>query len=82
MRDERLEVSVSFDERRGYIASAPDLRQPVTALSLGGLRRRIEAMMLPAAPLIILHLNRAARLERDRRRLTGRPRRSFAGTPP
>ena len=39
MRDERLEVSVTFDER-GYIGSAPELRQAVVALSLGGLRRR------------------------------------------
>jgi hypothetical protein len=44
MRDERLEVSVTFDER-GYIGSAPELRQPVTALSLGGLRRRIECCL-------------------------------------
>ena len=28
MREERLEVSVTFDERHGYIASAPELRQP------------------------------------------------------
>ena len=49
MRDERFEVSCDV-ERRGYIASAPELRQPVTALSLGGLRqaglevhRRIDA---------------------------------------
>ena len=47
MRDERLEVSVTFDERRGYVASAPELRSPVTALSLGGLRRRIEVLLLP-----------------------------------
>jgi hypothetical protein len=26
MREERLEVSVTFDERHGYIASAPELR--------------------------------------------------------
>jgi hypothetical protein len=39
MRDERLEVRESFDERCGYIGTAPELRQPVTALSLGGLRR-------------------------------------------
>jgi hypothetical protein len=38
MREERFEVSVTFDERRGYVAKAPELRQPVTALSLGGLR--------------------------------------------
>ena len=30
MRDERPEVSVTFDERRGYVASAPALRSPVT----------------------------------------------------
>jgi hypothetical protein len=71
MRDERLEVSVTFDERRGYIASAPELRQPVTALSLGGLRRRIEALMLPDDVHIVLQLDRAARLERDRRRRGG-----------
>ena len=28
MREERLEVSVTFDERHGYIGSAPELRQP------------------------------------------------------
>jgi hypothetical protein len=37
----------TFDAQRGYIASAPELLQPVTALSLGGLRRRIEALLLP-----------------------------------
>ena len=26
MREERLEVSVTFDERHGYIGSAPELR--------------------------------------------------------
>ena len=30
MREERLEVSVTFDER-GYIGSAPELRQAVVA---------------------------------------------------
>ena len=43
MREERLEVSVTFDER-GYIGSARELRSPVVALSLGGLRRKIEAL--------------------------------------
>ena len=46
MRDERFEVTVTFDERRGYIASAPELRQPVVELSLGGLRKRIEIALL------------------------------------
>ena len=37
---DRLAVSVTFDERRGYVGTAPALRQPVAALSLNGLRRR------------------------------------------
>ena len=68
MREERLEVSVTFDERRGYIASAPELRQPVVALSLGGLRRRIEIAMLPDNVRIVLQLDGLAERERRRRR--------------
>ena len=34
MRDERLEVSVTFDERHGYVASAPELRSAVVALGV------------------------------------------------
>ena len=47
MSSDRLEVSVTFDERLGYVGTAPELREPVVALSLGGLRRRIEALLLP-----------------------------------
>jgi hypothetical protein len=71
MRDERFEVTVSFDERRGYVASHPKLRSPVTALSLGGLRRHIEALMLPDSVDVRLMLDRAALRERDRRRRGG-----------
>jgi hypothetical protein len=39
MRDERFEVRVYLRPGEGYIGSAPELRQPVVALSLGGLRR-------------------------------------------
>jgi hypothetical protein len=67
MRDERFEVRVSFDAGRGYVASHPELRSPVTALSLGGLPRPIEALMMPD-DVITLNLDRAARRERDRRR--------------
>jgi hypothetical protein len=52
-----LEVSVTFDERHGYIASAPELRSPVVALSLGGLRRRIEALMVPDSVDVVLQLD-------------------------
>jgi hypothetical protein len=71
MRDHRLEVSVSFDPRRGYFTTGSELPQSVTALSLGGLRRRIEVALLPDEPVVQLRLDRAARLERDRRRRGG-----------
>jgi hypothetical protein len=60
MRDERFEVTVTFDERRGYVATARELRQPVTALSLGGLRRRIEALLLPDSVNVRLMLDCSA----------------------
>jgi hypothetical protein len=71
MSGDRLEVSVTFDPAKGYVASAPDLRSPVVALSLGGLRRRVEALMLPDDVIVVLALDRAARLERDARRRGG-----------
>jgi hypothetical protein len=61
MSGERLEVSVSFEERRGYVGHVPDLAEPVVALSLGGLRRRIEALMLPDVVQIRLVLARQGR---------------------
>ena len=68
MRDERLEVSVTFDERRGYVGSATELRSPVVALSLGGLRRRIEIALLPDDVRVVLRLDGLAERERHRRR--------------
>ena len=73
MGNGRFNVAVSFDERRGYVGTHPELRSPVTALSLGGLHRKIEAALLPDVD-VRLALDRAACLERDRRRLQGRPR--------
>jgi hypothetical protein len=72
MRTRRLEVSVTFDERRGYVASAPGLRAPVVALSLGSLRRRIEAALMPEDVDVKLVLDRPARQERDHRRQLAR----------
>ena len=66
MSGKRLDVTVTYDAERGYVASAPELRQPVTAHSLGDLRRRIEALMLPDDPVITLILDRTA----ERRRAT------------
>jgi hypothetical protein len=61
MREERLEVSVTF-------ASAPELRSAVVARSLGGLRRKIEALLLPAEVEVRLMLDGLAERERHRRR--------------
>ena len=66
MSGDRLEVNVTFDER-GYIGSAPELRKPVVALSLGGLRRKIEALMVPDQPIVVLQLDGLAERERHRR---------------
>jgi hypothetical protein len=79
-KDGPFDVSVTFDERRGYVGTHPELQAPVTALSLGGLRRKVEAAMLPEEVIVMLSLDKVARLERDRRRLTGRTRPGFART--
>ena len=67
MSGDRLEVNVTFDER-GYIGSAPELRSPVMALSLGGLRRKIEIAMLPGDVSVVLQLDGLAERERHQRR--------------
>jgi hypothetical protein len=43
-------------------------------MSLGGLRRRIEALLLPDEVDVQLVLDRATRLERDQRRRGGAAR--------
>jgi hypothetical protein len=72
MPDERLEVIVTFDERRGYIASAPELREPIVALSLASLRRPIEVALLPDNVHIVLQLDGLAERERHRRQSLAR----------
>jgi hypothetical protein len=67
---DRLDIAVTFDPRHGYVATAPGL-PPVKALSLGGLRRRIEAALAPDDVNVRLVLDGAARRERDRRRGDG-----------
>ena len=74
-RSERLEVSVSFDPRRGYYTVGKELRAPVVALSLGGLRRRIEGALLPDHPMIVLQLDALAERERHRRQALPPPAR-------
>ena len=69
---DRLTVSVTFDPSIGYIGRLPELHEPIVALSLGGLRRKVEALMVPDKPIITLELDRGARRERDRRRAQAR----------
>ena len=74
---EKIFVDVTYDASRGYVGRSPDLRAPVVALSLSGLRHKIEALLSPAEVIVTLNLDKVARLERDRRRLSGRPRPGF-----
>jgi hypothetical protein len=71
MHSERLEVGVSFDPRRGYYTTASELPHSVSALSLSGLRRRVEAALLPDEPVVRLRLDAVAERERSRRRRQG-----------
>jgi len=73
-KDGRFDVAVTFDERRGYVGTHPELRAPVTALSLGGLRRKVEAAMLPEEVIVMLSLDKAARLEGGSSRCVTSPR--------
>jgi hypothetical protein len=61
----KLDVTVTYDARHGYIATELELRQPVVALSLDGLRRKIE--MLPDDVRVVLQLDGLAERERHRR---------------
>ena len=63
----RLEVNVTYAAERGYIGSVPGLRQPVAALSLAGLRRKVEALLLPD-DVRVVQLDGRAERERHRRR--------------
>jgi hypothetical protein len=56
------------------LIAAGFIAEPVLALSLGGLRRRIEALMLPDTVDVRLILDRRARLVRDQRRRGGESR--------
>jgi hypothetical protein len=63
-----LLIDVTFDPVRGYVATHPNLPQPVLALSLGVLRARIGAQLGHGSHDVRLKLDRAARAQRDERR--------------
>jgi hypothetical protein len=67
---ERLVIAVTFDPAVGYRTTGGGSELPVvSALSLGGIRRRVEALLLPDDVHIVLQLDVRARRERDRRRV-------------
>jgi hypothetical protein len=67
----RLSIDVTFDERHGYTGTAPELRTPVRALSLNGLRKQVEDQFAGQALDLRLVLDKAAKQERDARRQGG-----------
>jgi hypothetical protein len=83
---DRLPVAVTFDQR-GYVASGEGL-PTITALSLAGLRRRIDEHLSGQDVIPRLVLDKRARVERDQRRAGGCmdwpttiPRRTLASQP-
>ena len=68
MSADRLDVTVTYDASCGYIGSVPGLNAPVVALSLGGLRRKVEIAMLPDDVRVVLQLDGLAERERHRLR--------------
>jgi hypothetical protein len=66
-----MHINVSWSPR-GFIATSTELREPVIALSLGGLRRKIESLMVPDSVELRFHLDHEATRQRDLRRWGGR----------
>ena len=62
------EIGVSFDPMRGYFTTGSELRTPVVALSLGGLRRKIAIALQPDDVRVMMQLDARAERERHRRR--------------
>lgn len=70
----RFRVQVTFDQQRGYVATAAGL-PIITALSLASLRRQIDARVAKGVVPQLLLDNRAREERNARRRggATGRP---------
>jgi hypothetical protein len=69
-----LLIDVTYDPRRGYVATHPQLPAPVIALSLSALRARVGRQLGLGANSVRLKLDRAARAQRDERRRGGAER--------
>jgi hypothetical protein len=51
-------INVTFDSR-GYVGTSERLREPVMALSLDGLRRRVVALLMLKGPVKLRGIRRA-----------------------
>ena len=67
----RLPPRRGRDSKVGYRTTGDQALPVITALSLGMLRRRIEAALMPDEVIVVLSLDKAAKRERDRRRSGG-----------
>jgi len=56
MSGDEMHVNVTWCPR-GFIGSAAELKEPVIAVSLGGLRRKIESLMVPDSVELRFHLD-------------------------
>jgi hypothetical protein len=68
MHDDRLEVGVSYDPRRGYFTTGAERPSGAQLPTTVALSKRIEAALLLNDVEVRLVLDRAARHERDQRR--------------
>jgi hypothetical protein len=55
------------------LLAPPELPAPVITLSLGAMRRRIEAAMVSDDIIVLLHIDKLAKREHDARRSGGVP---------
>ena len=74
---DKIAIAVTFNPDCGYVGTSPELRAPIVALSLGGLRRKIQALISPDE--VIVTLNKAARLEREAPRSASSGLRRYGG---
>ena len=68
MREERLEVSVTFDERHGYVGSAPELRSAGGGAQPGRPAPQDRGADAARRRRVVLQLDGLAERERHRRR--------------
>jgi hypothetical protein len=62
-----MRVDVEWNANKGFVATAFELKHPIVALTLSGLKQRLQTLF-PDATGIEFRLDRAAQREQDERR--------------